>query len=171
MGVVVAGVSHLEYESIKDSLLFADAKFKKFESQMDVLTCLAYHFSLFTVFNVALIFALTTLLNRPYDHPLVMALRRNISTSLEQFVIFLGLYAYVLTQGPCTHHIILVGLSKSELILLANWFILARYLYAVGSLLEAKTGYNFRELGVILNATCIVALVLQIFGFSIFNLI
>lgn len=65
----------------------------------------------------------------------------------------------------------LVGLGKSELILVANWFILGRYSYAVGSVIEAKTGYNFRELGVILNAICILTLVLQIFGFSIFNLI
>ena len=69
-----------------------------------MLTSLAYHFSMFTIVNVVIMFVLTSLFNRPYDHILVMALRRNISNSLEQFVIFGGLFAYVLTEGGCNYY-------------------------------------------------------------------
>lgn len=69
-----------------------------------MLTSLAYHFSMFTIGNVAIMFVLTSLFNRAYDHILVMALRRNISNSLEQFIIFVGLFAYVVTEDGCNYY-------------------------------------------------------------------
>ena len=58
-----------------------------------------------------------------------------------------------------------------ELILLANWFLMGRYLYGLGSLVEAKTGFNFRELGTVLNTIAILVMLAQIAGFDVFEMI
>lgn len=51
-----------------------------------------------------------------------------------------------------------------DLILIANWFIVGRYLYGLGSIVDSKTQFNFRELGVVLNTVAILVMLFQIFG-------
>lgn len=46
-----------------------------------------------------MIFIFYNLINLAYDNPLLVTLRRVISNSLEQFIMFVGLYAYVVTQS------------------------------------------------------------------------
>ena len=42
-----------------------------------------------------------------------MALRRTISNSLEQFIIFIGLYAHLVIEGGSSYVSNLVGLKKN----------------------------------------------------------
>lgn len=99
--MVLAWASHSYYSDLKEFALFNDAKFKKSSQQIKMITALAYQFSIFILGNVAFIFLFTTLFSFSYENRFIMAVRRNISNSLEQFVIFLGLYAYILFQGRC----------------------------------------------------------------------
>ena len=89
-------------------------------------------------------FVLNHLVNMPHDGPLPLALRRVISNSLEQFIIFGGLYAYVATQKGSKISNKLVGFEDEEVILIGNFFLIARYLYLGGALLEHATGLSFK---------------------------
>ena len=67
-----------------------------------MVTALSFQISIFILSNVFLMFVLTTLLGLNYENTFVIAVRRNIGNTLEQFFIFLGLFGYILTQGKCT---------------------------------------------------------------------
>lgn len=100
------------YSSIKDHLLFNEAKIKKLDNQIDLLTQIAFFFSIFLLVNWTILFLLTSFCNRTGECSIVAALRRNIGSSIEQFVIFVGLYGYLLSKGGCKYVYSLVGLKK-----------------------------------------------------------
>lgn len=94
------------YGSLKQFLHLGDAKVKKFQDQAKLLSEIAFIISIFLLVLSTIIFIITHFFNRTNTSPLVLTLRRVISNSLEQFIIFLGLYAYVVTQKGCKLFII-----------------------------------------------------------------
>ena len=100
MALVLAWLSHAHYDSLPT--LFASAKIDKSKQQLKFIAAIAYQLSIFVLGNVFIMFLLTSIVNVAYDHYLVMALRRNISNSLEQFIIFIGLFAYIITNDKST---------------------------------------------------------------------
>lgn len=103
VAIIFAYVTHSFFSSEQSWIHLSDAKFKKFNNQIQALSELAFTFSVYILVVTAVIFILTHFLNKDHDSPLVLAFRRVISNSLEQFIIFFGLYAYVVTQKGCNY--------------------------------------------------------------------
>ena len=98
VAVLIAWLACSFYDNIKGVLLFEDMKFKKFNQQIRILSEVGFVFSIFILIIKIIIFVLTHLLNKSNEIALVMSLKVVKSNSFMNFIIFFGLYAYVITH-------------------------------------------------------------------------
>lgn len=94
MALVYFSFTH--YSTIKDELLFNDAKTKKVESQIKLIVEISFLFSIFLFVNWVIHFLLTTFGKATENDNIVNAIKRNINVSFEHFVIFIGIFSYCL---------------------------------------------------------------------------
>ena len=144
-----------------------DEKTKSLDQQIKLITQICLLFSVFVVVNWILHFLVSTFSKTQLNN-YAYAFRRNVSNSLQHFVIFLGLYAYSITQKSCILLIKIVGLKRKQILIIANWFVLARIIYGVFSVVDVKFSYNFRELGSTISISTIAILLLNVAGWNIF---
>lgn len=98
------------------------------------------------------------------DPPLISTLNRIITNTIEQTVIFAGLYAVLLFGDKTT------GVSGRQILALASFFVIGRVTYAIGYLLGTITGIStFRSFGFAIAVFINTILVCHHFGINSFS--
>lgn len=157
--------------------MFKHKKLDSFELQADHLADICYYYAILTLL-LGIIVNITRFLRKEFnqalnpDTKIVATINKTIASSLEQFVIFMCIYLYLLQNKGRMLLFILAGLSANSLVSMPFLFLVGRIFSFFEQFLTqlVKNKYTFSYIGFTLTFFPCSVMIGQIFGYSLLKL-